>query len=496
LAPTAGYVGVAVGDVDGDGTPDLFFTGAAPPDGASEEDRSRARLYINDGTGAFVDSSLAWGFNSQTAGKKDLRGPVFADYDGDGDLDLFVAALGTNLLLRHDGNSFTDISEATQFGAADDESWAISLADFDSDGRLDAYVLNHVFPEGPDPDFNLAQPQDRLLKGLGDGSFTDWTAHLPAPDRGGAGFVATWTDLDEDGDLDLYIANDLGPYVLPNQLFINEGSADEHLGFTRRTEDCGCGLEIAAMGTAVGDYDRDGHKDLFISNLWDAGREVMLKGVGDGSFIDVSATVGVQRAESELRQSSWGVEFLDFDNDGWEDLFIAYSGGPGSSAEGMAPAPNLLLRNEEGVFTPVSNSGVDGSPEPTICAAVLDLELDGCLDVIALSGHSHPSLYRNTCQGDGNWIGFHLEGAGANRSAIGAVVRIQTAQGERQGEVFGGSTSICAARWKAVHFGLGEEDEVNLIEVRWPSGTTEHLGGLSAGKYYRLREGEGVVDAS
>lgn len=481
---TQGWTGVAVGDVDGDGWPDLYVSGLAEAQG-----RPRGRLFVNRGDGTFADRTEAWGAAVELPPGREMSGVVFADFDGDGDPDLFIAAIGPDFLLRNDGDRFVDVSEASGLDPGADPTVALSLADFDGDGWLDVYGSNQVFPP---PDAPWTETPDqvpaRLMRGLPDGTFEDRSDWLPDFERPGAGYAAAWFDADGDGDPDLYVANDHGIFVQSNQLLRNDGPTADGWAFTVVSEACGCDQMIAAMGVTVGDYDRDLLPDLFVTNLAEFGGELLLQGQGDGTFVDTAVASGVRVGDPELRASSWGNEFLDFDNDGWSDLFVAYSGGPGGK-EGPAPASNALLRNEGGSFVEVLDTGLDERTGPTLAATTLDFDLDGCMDLVSVDLHSEASLHRNRC-GDGGWVGLHLEGTTSNRDAIGAVVELQ-ADGWQRGEAVAGSSSMASGRWKAVHFGLGDRDSAEQVVIRWPSGLVETFGPLPGGRYHAVREGDG-----
>jgi len=494
--------GVAVGDINGDGLDDLFVIGNIMVMGAVQN-----RMYVNQGHGVFTeeaeDRGLPLGFLGDiNSGPSNVDiGATFADYDNDGDPDLFVTGDNPNKLLRNDDGQFTDVSEFAGLTELWVRSMAPAVADYDGDGLVDLLVVNHrpdqvSAPAGEDEGQDLEGYPDSLFHNNGDGTFTDVSQYLPEPSAAGMGFMASWLDVDHDGDPDLYVVNDEGHLVQPNQLYRNDGS-DGNGGwrFTRITDDCGCGLAIFAMGTAVGDYDRDGDQDLYITNLADGGGEVLLQSQGDGSYIDVTLASSARTGNTSNRTTSWGTEFVDIDNDGWLDLFTAF----GSQIQpfdpsSLVPAANVMLRNEGGSFATAPNSGVDTRLGTSEGATVLDYDLDGCMDLIVQNLDGQPDLYRNRCEGAGSWIGFLLEGTRSNRDAIGAEVRIVANGIAQVAQVVAGSTSVHSGRTKKLHFGLAAATALEELQVSWPSGCVEEFSPPLPGCYYPLLEGDGSSD--
>ncbi|MDG2285448.1 MAG: VCBS repeat-containing protein, partial [Alphaproteobacteria bacterium] len=334
--------GAAVADVNDDGWPDLYLAGSRPEIGAP------SKLLLNQGDGTFLDATAEWGLDHSTIESFKLASALFADIDNDGDADLLQASIGLDRVYLNEGGEFVAAGSDTLLHDWDTWATALSLADFNGDALLDVYVSEHIYRHS-DP---LAQPPppDRLLVGTGGGNFIDRTEWLEATETGSA-LGAVWSDFDEDGDMDLYTINDHGGFWLPNQLFLNEGASDTGWDFTNASEGSGADLGISGMGAAVGDINNDLHTDLYITNLSEAGGEFLLLGQGDGSFVDVSLSSGAQVADPKERQSSWGADFIDFDNDGWLDLFVAFGGSPeGVDLPYAQPSRNVALRNHEGVF--------------------------------------------------------------------------------------------------------------------------------------------------
>ncbi len=246
-----GGSGAAVADVNADGWPDLYLCGRAGPEGVVAN-----RLFINDGGGGFIDELELWGLPSGTnaTSKEDplAIGATFADYDNDGDLDLFLANDGPNQLFRNEGGHFVDHSQAAGLGTDSLLSAAMVLGDYDGDGLLDLFVVHHQDISLPGDAAFTNRPADRLYHNVGDGSFEDVTDLLPQPSPYGAGFAAAWLDMDDDGDLDLYVANDHGNALQPNQLYRNDGPGPVAWTFTLVSSSCGCSLAAATMGLGNG----------------------------------------------------------------------------------------------------------------------------------------------------------------------------------------------------------------------------------------------------
>jgi hypothetical protein len=454
-----GGCGIAVDDVDGDGWPDFFVT----------QGGSAARLFRNRGDGSFEDVAAAWGLGAEQGGE---FGASFADYDADGDPDLWVARDGPDRLYRNDGGSFSDVTAAAgTAGWPDGVSASVAWADYDGDGDLDAYVARaergELVTEGP------IDAPDSLFRNDG-GVFTDVRDTLDAFGTSGWGFAAAWSDFDHDGDPDLYVINDVG-FLVPNHYFRNDGPSPDGHVFTPATEDCGCLLAISGMGVAIGDYDRDGWQDMYLSNgaipFGDGSgktAEILLRNAGGNTFVDTTLVAGAMAAELPERESSWGVEFLDVDNDGWLDLYVPF--GFTTTAE-----PDALLLNDGGTFTRLEAAGVEATGWG-MGVGVVDFDRDGCLDVVVSNRNQGGlRLLHNRCRWGGRWLQVALEGAGANRDAVGAVATAHVGDRLLREEVFRGSTSAHSTRWKVLHFGLGDADTVDRLEIVWPDGTADVL---------------------
>ena len=453
--PLGGH-GVAAADVDGDGQPDLFVPGLR-----SEADSCSHRLYLNRG-GTFEDVSAQWLPCEQP---HSAPGATLADYDNDGDPDLFLARIGPDQVWRNDGDRFV-VVDAGIGGPADAISASMALGDYDADGWLDLYAVRHelVGLSGP----GQPRPPDALYRNRGDGTFEDTSALLPAEMLLGAGFAAAWTDPDGDGDLDLYVVNDFG-LDLNAQYYRNAG------GTFQWFPNCGCALAMDGMGVAVGDYDGDERVDFWVSDRFG---EHLLHNEG-GTFVDATAAAGgIGGWQDEDLGTAWGPEFLDFDRDGWLDGVLAYGDELAHEV-----APNRLLRNVGGRFEQVE-SGFEVEHD-TRGVARLDFDGDGCED-LAFHGPTGFELYRNRCAPAG-WLGIQLEGPASSRTPGGARVTVRTAAGVQTRELSVGSSSVHSSSSPTLLFGLGEEDEAE-VEVVWPVSGLQSYGVLHS-ELRVLREG-------
>lgn len=468
--------GIAIIDIDGDAWPDIVLGRAAGP-----------RIYRNNTDGTFTEIGDTVGLGSTTPCCSASMSLAAADFDEDGDADLFLGTLSGNRLFENRGDLFVDIALAA--GTAGDPSVSTvgyAFADYDGDGDLDAYEANGT-PLGAE-----GEP-DRLLRNEGDGSFSDQSATLPLVLRAGAAFVAGWSDFDQDGDPDVYVVNDFG-WEAPNQFFRNDGPGEGGAWtFSPLPEDCGCVLQENGMGMAIGDYDRDGWQDIFMGNgpglpneavaSW---VELLLRNVGGGQFADATIQARAYVPRAGDRSNSWGVQFLDVDNDMWPDLFVPF-GWYGQQEM------DALLVNRGGQFEVEPDPGA-GTTEEGRSVVPVDIDMDGCLDVVLTAALDSARLYRNRCETGYGYLMLKLQGTESNRDAVGAVVRLTAAGLTQREEVFAGSTSSHSSQWKVLHFGMGNAPSADAIEVTWPSGLVETFTDVEADTYYRLVEGSGDLE--
>ncbi len=459
--------GAAWADVDGDGDLDLYVPRGMDP----------AQLWINDGAGRFTEEGAARGVDDQGASG---LGAVFADYDNDGDQDLYVANDGPNRLYRNDGTGhFTDVAEAAGVVSLTDDVSA-AWGDYDRDGYLDLYVVSNSPCLPP-----LFYEQDHLFHNEGDGTFTDQTSLLPAASTFGAGYQAAWFDYDGDGDQDLYIANDRwGPTPGANHLWRNDGRGlDGTWRFADVSADSQAGYVINSMGIAVGDFNRDLRLDFAISNI---DGNFLARNDGDGSFTNVASAVGVERKsqKADLHSITWGLGFADLNLDGWEDLFVA-----AGDLHDLRTQPNeVFTARGDGTFLDLSAlSGADDAGSGR-GVAMADYDRDGRLDVYVVNRLGSPILYRNVTATSSHWLEVDLAGTWSNRDGCGARLLLTAGASRQLREVFCGSVGLSSGSDTVAQFGLGAADRVDRLVIEWPSGQRQVLRNLAADRLVSVVE--------
>ena len=504
--------GVVVFDYNGDGWQDAYIPTGPDIAGLAPQDDHENALFRNNGDGTFTDVAAEAGV---TDGESKGNGGCAADYDNDGDQDLFVASWGASKLFRNEGDgTFVDMAETAGLTDPDGtyRSMGCAWGDFDRDGWLDFIVVRHIDESNPDAFTQRLYYLDvrplALFHNDGDGTFTEVTHLLgatpqPAREAGafgrvwGAGFQPAWVDFDNDGDPDLYVVNDFGEYVHPNVLWRNDGPAPGGSGagtewnFTDISQESDAGTAMFGMGLAVADYNSDGFLDMFITNI---GNNVLLTNDGGAGFRNDAAALGLAYGEFRRQQRvTWGTVFFDYDNDGYEDLYVA-SGYLDTDDINRREQPNLLFRNDgDGGFDDVS--GVSGAADwgTGRGVAYADFDGDGCLDLFLVNmgrsaSRGEPArVYHNRCDWDNNWIIVKTVGTASNLDGIGA--RIEVAAGDRTQirEVTAGASNS-SQNMLPVHFGLGDTDTADEITIRWPSGTVQTLEDVAANQVLTVTE--------
>ena len=510
--------GVAIFDADGDGRLDLFFTNGAavstqtssnrPPE--KNDPRFWNRLYRNLGDWKFEDVTDRAGL----AGTRYDFGAAVADYDNDGDVDLHVTGLGGNTLYRNNGNgTFTDV---TRLGAAV-PGWSSSAAfvDYDRDGWLDLYVgryldwtwaSNPVCPSADGTGRAYCHPRQFapvasvLLRNNGDGTFSDASSASGIAAHPGRALGVAIHDYDRDGWIDLFVAND----SMRQYLFRNTGRGT----FAEVALEAGVaydddGRSFAGMGTDMEDYDNDGWPDVIVTTL-SLERYALYRATGAGRFEYASHTAGIGRAT--LQNSGWGTKFVDFDNDGRRDLFVAQ----GHVLDTVSRArqgfdylqPPLMLRNQPSTpatdrslrpgvsFVDVSASlgPVFARPAAGRGAAFADLDDDGDVDIVIANLDGQPTLLRNDGGNANHWVTVSLHGTRSNRRGIGAIVSVVDEHGLAQSGICSTTSSYQSASDGRVHFGVGGAKTVRRVEVRWPSGAVQVLKEIAADRMLAIVE--------
>ncbi len=492
--------GVAFVDYDRDRDLDvLIVTGSTFPSLRTGGSRM-VTLFRND-AGRFTDVTVATGLMRRGWG----TGVCVADYDNDGFDDIYVTAYTANVLWHNTGGrTFTATNQAATMG------WSTGCAfgDYDRDGYVDLYVANYVdlqpgkvpsrvsgtchflnieVPCGPRP---LTGLPDRLYRNTGNGTFVDVTRRAGIVDPGYYGFSVLFSDLDDDGWPDIYVAND----SVANLFFRNkrDGTFDEQAlesGLAVTAD----GREQAGMGVDAGDYDGDGRLDLVKTNF-SQDYTSLYRNEGDSLFTDVSFRSGLAATLGEYL--GWGVGLVDFDNDGRLDLFIANGHiYPDIERTGTSTyrQRNQLFHNVGGGRFRDATSQIGGPfalKKSSRGAAFGDYDDDGDIDVLVSVLDEGPMLLRNDTTG-GNWITLRLEGTQSNRSAIGAKVTLEAAGRKQVVEVRSGG-SYMSHNDTRVHVGLGAATTADRVAIRWPSGKVETVGALASRQFYVAREGAGV----
>ena len=493
--------GAVVFDFDDDGDQDLYVADSEGP----------SSLFRNDGNGAFTDVAAVAGLDDPHGRG---NGGCAADYDNDGDQDLYATNYGSSKLYANDGDgTFSEVTGPAGIDQDDETHRTTGCAwgDYDRDGHLDLVVARHIPEEQLEMLFQRVQVTAvggvTLFRNRGDGTFEDTTPLLgdtAAPrsgmydvDRGnvwGAGFQPGWVDFDNDGDPDLYVVNDMGPRIQPNVLWRNEGLADDGFwSFADVSTGSGADQRIDGMALAVGDYDLDGFLDFYMTDIGD---NVLLKNNGDGArFTDTTKEAGVGIGMVGVKQRvTWGAMFFDYDNDGLEDLYVV-SGhlrvrGFTEDYDYEREQPNVLLRNNgDGTFTNVSRQS--GADDPGIGrgGVFLDFDDDGCLDLFVVNYGQRARLFRNECDSGNNWLVFETVGTASNRNGIGARITVESGGRTQIREVSGGSSHM-GQNMLGAHFGLGKATVADSVKITWPSGVEQTLTAVAANQRLRVTEPE------
>jgi hypothetical protein len=496
--------GVCVLDYDGDTLADLYFVSGTALGKAATSPGAANRLYRNRGDGSFEDVTPAAG----VAGRGYGIGCAAGDFDSDGREDLYVANFGPNVLYRNRGDgTFEDVTAASGTGDPSFSTGA-TLVDVDGDGDLDLYVVNYMdyslennkycgemkpgYRSYCGPEIYPGAP-DRLYRNDGGGRFTDISsqAGIANPDGRGLGVMAL--DYDQDGDMDLYVAND----GMANYLYRNEGGRFTEVGMLAGAALADDGRAQAGMGVDAGDYDGDGWEDFFVANL-SFQPSSLYHNQGDGSFAERSFKAGL--AAPTYLMTGYGTGFFDFDNDGWLDLFQAN----GHMMDNVAlyfdnltfPEPAQLFRNRgNGTFEDVTAARAPDLQRPSVGrgSAFLDLENDGDLDLVMLVAGGAPRLFRNTGGEATHFLRVTLRGTRSNRDGFGARLRLLSG-GREQVRTAKASSGYASQSEAILHFGLGNSARVESLEVRWPSGKVDRIGALEANRLVRIEEGSGRAE--
>ena len=515
--------GVAVFDYDGDGRPDIYLlNGSTLAAVKGKEKAPRAALYRNLGNWQFQDVTEKAGVANERWG----MGVAVGDYDNDGWPDIYVGNFGVSRLYHNNRDgTFTDV--APRLGCAR-KGWSsgASFGDYDRDGRLDIFVPGYVDFDIHNPPSNPSEAGKpvsietnfcqfrgvpvmcgpRGLKGEGDtlyhqkpdGTFEDLSVKAGVNDpQGYYGFSSAFVHVNDDALLDLIVVND----STPKQLYINKGDGTfEEVGYASGVALNENGREQAGMGLGVGDYDNDGRVDFYITNFSDDSN-TLYHNDGEATFTDVTFQAG--HGEVTMPFLGWGTSFLDFDNDGWKDIFVVnghvypavdkYHWGTS-----YAQQPLLFRNLGTGSFdrVPASPGSDLAIAIPGRGLAVGDLDGDGLIDAVVNNTDSAPTVLRNVTRPAGHWIELRLVGDPSKKSprdAIGAIAYLTTGKLRQRADVISGA-SYASQNDLKLHFGLGSATKIDKLEVRWPDGALETVSIDGCDRAVTVVEGKGVRD--
>jgi len=491
--------GLALFDYDNDGDIDIYFLNGAVLKGTKVDVEPANALYRNEGNWKFTDVTEKAGVGDTGFG----LGVAVGDYDNDGDSDIYLNNHGPNVLYRNDGDgTFTDVTEKAGVGGGFQMGAGTCFLDMDKDGDLDLYVSNYLKFSYETHSTNTINGipvyvgpgtypfvADILYRNNGDGTFTDVSEASGVGEHGGPGMGMVCGDYDNDGDTDIFVANDMKG----NFLFENDGTGKfEEVGLMTGVAYDLNGEEHGRMGVDCGDYDNDGWLDFYVTS-YQGQWATLYKNFGDGVFEDVTPVTGA--GVGTLPFVTWGNSFVDFDNDGFRDIFIA-CGHLQDNIERyddttMYLVRNILLMNTgDGKFVNVSNQSGDGLKVKLSSrgAGFDDLDNDGDIDVVILNSRREPTILRNDSPSKGHWIQVRLRGTKSNRDGVGAHVKVVAGDITLLDEVHSGR-GYQSHYGMRLHYGLGNREKVDRIEVRWVGGGVDVFKDIAVDRLVTLTEG-------
>jgi enediyne biosynthesis protein E4 len=502
--------GVALFDYDNDGDLDVFFTNGARiedpmPTGKLPQKPDPSywnRLYSNDGSWKFTDVTERSGLAGASTGYG--MGVAVADYDNDGFADLYLTSFSRNVLYRNRGDgTFEDVTAKTGVGAS---GWSTSAGffDFNNDGHLDLFVTryldwtfeNNIHCGERDPGAraychpdNFKGVTNLLFRNNGDGTFTNVSEASGIAKHLGKGLGVAFADYDEDGWTDVYVAND----SVMCFLFRNKGNgAFEETALATGAGYNEDGRPYAGMGVDMADFDNDTLPDLLVTNL-SLEMYALYRNTRERQFQYATTETGLGHATQSY--SGWSTKFLDFDNDGWKDIFVA-QGHVLDTIEATAPnlkylQPPLLMRNLKGRFTRVPGQVAGAAfqlARPGRGAAFGDIDNDGDIDIVVSNIGQSPTMLQNTIGNQNNWLGVRLVGQRSNRDGIGSTVTVTRSGGQKQRYEVQTAAGYLSASDRRVLIGLEKDTIVPSVEIRWPGGRVQTLTGVKPNRYLTVKE--------
>jgi hypothetical protein len=503
--------GVGFIDCDNDSRLDIVVTNGSSVDRYRAGGDLMITLYHQGADGKFTNITEQAGVTVKGWG----MGVAAADFDNDGNLDLFVTGYGHSVLYRGLGNcKFEDVTQKAGLGGITGFATGAAWGDYDRDGHVDLFVsrythvdMNHLPAFGSDDKFcrfkgvlvqcgpwGMPGEGDYLFHNRGDGTFEDVSKKAGMDDpQHRYGLGAIWADYDNDGWPDLFLANDAGPNFLYHNR--HDGTFEE-VGMLAAVALGDDGQELGSMGVDFADYNHDGKLDLFVTNYTDQVNN-LYRNLGGGAFSDMCwpAKLG----QPSYRYVKWGAGFVDFDNDGWVDIFVN-NGHVYPQVDAIPNSPGykepmqMFRNNHDGTFEDISKaSGVfDMPPESRRGAAFGDVLNEGNMGILVLNIGEPPSLLINKTPDSNHRVAFRLIGTKSNRAAIGARITINAAGVMQFKEVRSGASYLSQNDLR-LHFGLAATDKMDTLEVSWPSGQTETLRDVSADFIYTITEGKGIT---
>ncbi len=499
LPETVG-AGAAFFDYDNDGWMDIYLVNSGASDFFTPTPPLKNALYRNNRDGTFTDVTDKAG----VAGGRFGMGVAASDYDGDSRQDLFVTNYGSNILYRNNGNgTFSDVTEKAGVAGVGWSTCAVWF-DYNADNRLDLFVSSFIEFERSlhrlcidktatqnyycIPRIFKPRPS-HLFRNNGNGTFTDMSRESGIAGSPGKSFGAVATDINNDGLMDLFVAND----TMPNFLFVNKGNGKfEESGLGAGVAYGETGTPRSGMGVDAEDYDGDGWQDLFVANI-DQEFFSLYHNQKDLTFTDEPGEI----APGTQLLSGWGLKFFDYDNDGDPDLFLA-NGHPDDmietkSARVKYKEPLLIFENTGKGFRNVSaqSGAIFTKNFPARGLAVGDFDNDGDADVLVSNNGEAPLLLRNEGGNRNNWLGLHLIAKQSNPAAVGAVISWQAGPLKRSRLKTAGGSYLASHDPREI-LGIGSAAKIDYVEIRWPSGKIEKLKNPPINRYLKVVEGAGI----
>jgi hypothetical protein len=499
LPETCGGGGVFF-DYDNDGWMDIYLVNSGPSDFYTPKTPIRNALYHNNGDGSFTDVTDKAGVGSGQMGDFGM-GAAAADFDGDGYQDLYVTNYGANVLFHNNGNGTFTNATAKAGVAAPNWSTCATWFDYDNDTKLDLFVSSFVQYSGTGTIFcgdnrigrryycvpRVFKPRSSFLfHNEGNGKFLDVSKDSGIAASQGKSFGAVATDINNDGLMDLFVAND----TVPNFLFVNKGKGKfEEVGLMAGVAYSDAGAPRSGMGVDAADFDNDGWQDLFVANI-DQELFSLYQNQKDLTFLDKPGEIG----QATRLLSGWGLRFFDYDNDGDPDLILA-NGHPDDMIEIQSlkvkyKEPLLLFENVDGQFKNVSaiSGPVFSKDFPARGLAVGDYDNDGDLDVLIINNGAAPILLRNDGGNRNNWVGLHLVATRSNPAAVGAIITWE-AGGKKFRHLKTAGGSYLSSHDPREILGIGAATKMDSIEIKWPSGRVDRITNPPLRKYMKVVEG-------